>query len=103
VKVRILSPAIREIADAAKWFNSQRTGLGDEFSAAIDDVLTQVEENPTRFANSEFATADIELRFALVRRFKNVIHFSIEADEVQIVSIAHGARRPGYWRRRTRN
>jgi hypothetical protein len=31
VKLRVLSPAIEEIADAALWFDSQRVGLGDEF------------------------------------------------------------------------
>lgn len=102
MNVRVLSPALGEIADAAIWFNSQRAGLGDEFWAAVDGVFAQIEQSPTRFPKSEFATTDIDLRFALVRRFKFVIHFSVEKDEVQIVSVAHGARRPGYWRRRAK-
>jgi toxin ParE1/3/4 len=102
VRVRVLSPAIDEIAEAAAWFNSQRTGLGDEFWRLVDDILAQIEANPHRFGKSDFATPAIDLRCALVRRFKYVIHFAIESEEVQVISVAHGARRPGYWRRRAK-
>jgi hypothetical protein len=89
VKLRVLSPAIEEIADAALWFDSQRVGLGDEYWQTIDVVLQRIEENPFGFAKSEFATPELDIRFALARRFNYVIHFFIEADEVQVISVAH--------------
>jgi hypothetical protein len=100
VKARVLSPALEEIAEASLWFDSQRAGLGDEFWQSVDAMLARIENNPLGFAKSEFATPVLDIRFAVIRRFNYVIHFLVESDEVQIVSVAHGARRPGYWLRR---
>ena len=63
-------------------------------------MLVRIERNPLEFARSEFAASDAEIRFAVVRRFNYVIHFLVETDEVQIVSVAHGSRRPGNWMQR---
>jgi hypothetical protein len=100
VNVRVLSPAIEEVADAALWFESQRAGLGHEFWQAVDVTLLRIEASPLAFARSEFATPQHDFRSAIVRRFHYVIHFLIDSDEVQVVSVAHAARRPGYWLRR---
>jgi hypothetical protein len=97
MKVRVLSPALDEIADAAMWFDAQRSGLGLEFWNAVEASLALVEQNPLRFGKGEFATSEIDVRFAIVRRFNYVIHFAIEGDEVQVAAVAHAARRPGYW------
>jgi hypothetical protein len=93
----VLSPAVDEIAQAAEWFDSQRTGLGVEFWDAVDAAISRVEEAPLGFAKSEFAKPDTDIRFAIVARFHFVIHFLIEPNEVQILSVAHAGRRPGYW------
>jgi len=98
----VLSPALDEIAEAAQWYDSQRAGLGHEFWQCIDETLKQIEEYPFRFSKSEFATSEADLRFAIVRRFKYVVHFLVESDECQIVSVAHAARKPGYWLRRSK-
>jgi hypothetical protein len=102
VKVRLLSPAIDEISQAALWFDQQRPGLGDEFWRSIDSVLLEIGNRPLQFARSEFASTQVDLRFAVVRRFNFVVHFAIEHDEVHVVAVAHTARRPGYWLHRVR-
>ena len=103
MKVRVLGPALQEITEAAIWFDRQRTGLGDEFWHAVEAVLSRIEANPMSFSKSEFATTDSDLRFAIIRRFNYVVHFLVESNEAQIVAIAHGARKPGYWLRRTKH
>lgn len=100
MKARVLSPALEEISEAAVWFDSQRAGLGDEFWQSVDAMLLRIEKNPLGFARSELATPDLDIRFAVIRRFNYVIHFLVETNEVQVASVAHGARRPGYWLRR---
>jgi hypothetical protein len=97
VTVRVLSPAIEEIADAALWYEMQRAGLGTEFWRAVDAVLSDIETNPLRFGKSEFATAELDFRAAMVSRFKYVVHYLVESQECQIVAVAHAAREPGYW------
>ena len=78
MKVRVLSPAVSEISEAALWYDSQRRGLGSEFWQKIDATLQKIEQAPTRFSKSEFATLETDLRFAYVPRFKYVIHFLIK-------------------------
>ena len=95
--VRILSPAVDEIAEAALWYEAQRAGLGKEFWRAVDDVLSQIEINPRQFTKSEFATPELDFRAAMVSRFKYVVHYLVESQECQIVAVAHAARQPGYW------
>lgn len=97
MNVRVLSPALEEITEAALWIDSQCPGLGEEFWREVDAKLVEIEQYPRRFGMSEFATPEIELRSAFLRRFKYVIHFAVEVDEAQIVSVAHAARKPGYW------
>ena len=102
MKARVLSPAVDEIVEAAQWLESQRVGLGAEFRQAVDQLLLDIERAPYRFAKSEFAKHDVDLRFALMRRFNYVVHFKIATDEIPIAAVAHGSRRPGYWIRRVR-
>jgi hypothetical protein len=102
VRVRVLSPALDGISGAALWFDLQRAELGSEFWRSVDAMLSQIEENPLRFAISAFATPEIDFRFAVIKRFQYVIHFAVETDEVQVVLVAHAARKPGYWLGRAR-
>jgi len=102
VKTRIIAPALDEIVQAAIWLDDRRVGLGDEFWQAVEAVLKRIESNPQEFTKSEFGSSEIDLRFAVVRRFNYVVHFLLEADEVQVISIAHAARKPGYWLSRTK-
>lgn len=101
--MRVLSLALDEISVAALWFDAQRPGLGNEFWQSINAALSEIERSPLTFSKSDFATPDSDIRFAVVRRFNYVIHFLIESDEIQVVSVAHGARRPGYWLRRIKH
>jgi plasmid stabilization system protein ParE len=98
----LLSPAADEITEAAWWFDAQCAGLGSEFWQTIDATIAQISANPRRFGKSEFASDDLELRFAIVRRFNYVVHFLVDVDDVQVVAVAHAARRPGYWLSRCR-
>ena len=100
MRVRVLSPALDEVTKAALWFDGQRAGLGSEFWQSVDAMLAQIEENPLRFAKSEFTTPENDIRLAVIRRFNYVIHFAVELEEVQVAAVAHAGRRPGYWLRR---
>jgi hypothetical protein len=102
VKVRILSPAVEEIAAAASWFESKRPGLGSEFWEHVEQELKRIEDSPRSLAKSEFATPTSDIRYALIGRFNYVIHCLIEASEVQVISVAHASRKPGYWRVRAK-
>lgn len=95
--LRLLSPAVEEIAAAAHWFEDQAQGLGEEFWRLVDHQFSLIEQNPHRFGKSDFATEKIDLRYAYVERFRYVIHFAIERNELVVVAVSHASRRPGYW------
>ncbi len=45
LRVRILDEAAEEAAEAARWYESQRPGLGAEFEHAVDAALDLLEED----------------------------------------------------------
>jgi len=85
-----------ELDEAAGWYERQRPGLGGEFRAAVEEAVARVQENPqlgSKFASTRF-------RYSLVRRFPYAV-FYVECQQViRVMAVAHGSRRPGYWRRR---
>lgn len=89
--------AMAELDEAAGWYERQRLGLGGEFRAAVEDAVARVRQNPqlaSKLANTRF-------RYGLVRRFPHVV-FYVECQEViRVMAVAHGSRRPGYWRSRS--
>jgi hypothetical protein len=46
--------AREELRVAAAWYEDQREGLGDEFLAAIDAVVTLIQEAPMSFPVDRF-------------------------------------------------
>jgi plasmid stabilization system protein ParE len=58
-------------------------------------MITRISEHPEQFPFFEFGT-----RRAVLRRFPFVIVFRDTAERVEIIAVAHGRRRPGYWQDR---
>ena len=65
------------------------------FLDELDLAMDQIGENPERYPRHDLGTRRIVLR-----RFPFVIVFRKAVDGVEIIAIAHGRRRPGYWRER---
>ena len=42
--VRILEAAAEEAAEAVAWYQAERSGLGEEFSDALDAAIDLIEE-----------------------------------------------------------
>ena len=88
--------AARELNESAAYYDDCRPGLGDEF-------LTQVELGITRIVDAPLRSREIEpgVRRYLIARFPfGLIYHIIRDDVVEIVSVMHLRRRPGYWRDR---
>jgi plasmid stabilization system protein ParE len=64
----------------------------DELERAMD----QIAKHPYRYPEYEFGT-----RRMLMRRFPFLIVFRDSGASVDVIAVAHGRRRPGYWRDRT--
>jgi hypothetical protein len=93
--VRSSEPASAELAEAVRWYETRRVGLGGEFFDAVTATLMLVESSPE--IGSTIST-DGQTRRVLVARFPYQVVYRLRPTEIVIVAVAHVKRRPGYWR-----
>jgi len=67
-----------------------------QFSLELDEAVEWIVESPHRFAPIED-----NIRRALLQSYPYAVIYREADKEVLILAIAHGKRRPGYWRKRT--
>lgn len=89
------------MAEAARWYESHRVGLGAAFLDAVDNAVARIAEMPSM--GSPLGTADETIRRRAVLRFPYHVIYVELPDRLQIVAVAHDRRRPGYWAGRFRN
>lgn len=93
--IRISRPASAEFADAVRWYEQKRTGLGGEFFDAVTHAIELVRARP------EIGTAAGRTRSWVLTRFPYRLIYRVRNDDIYIVAIAHTSRRPGYWKNRS--
>ena len=84
------------MAEAARWYETHRAGLGTEFLDAVDRAVTRIPEAP-RMGSMVTGIRDEAIRRRPVRRFPYHVVYIELSDRLQILAIAHDRRRPGYW------
>ena len=95
--VRELPEAFEEIYAATCWYEDNRTGLGEQFLAAVKSGIERISETPQTLPFVEFAPATREFRRCSLRGFPWSIYFQVRQNEILIVAVAHHHRMPGYW------
>ena len=93
--VIFLPEAEEEMYEAARYYESQASGLGIDYISEVERAVASIAEFPKTWPKLEG-----ELRRRLVRRFPFGILYFNEKDVIVVVAVAHLRRRPGYWRRR---
>lgn len=92
----ILHPqAVTEMEGAYDYLEAQRSGLGDVFSEELEAAFRELAQAPYRWAEIERGARRYRLR-----RFQYGLIYRITDNEVEVLAVAHLARRPGYWRSR---
>ncbi len=67
--VLIFRPEVREeLNEAYNWYESQQTGLGDDFLECVDEMLNRIRQMPELCA-----IVHRDVRRAVVRRFPYAI------------------------------
>ena len=87
--------ATLEMEEAASWYEQREFGLGERFLHAVNQAKRFIRQNPEVGTPHRRGT-----RKWRVRGFPYVLIYRDEPDCVLVVSVAHGSRRPGYWRDR---
>lgn len=94
--IGFLPEAEQEMLEAARYYESQASGLGVKYLSEIEHAVVSIAESPMTWPKIEG-----ELRRRLVRRFPFGILYRIESEEIVIVAVAHLRRKPSYWKGRT--
>ena len=92
---RFLSPADEEMTEASLFYEAAASGLGNDFLNDVQQAIDRLCEYP--HAGEAVAGG---LRRILLHRFPFSLVYSIEADLILVIAIAHHGRWPGYWRSR---
>ncbi len=80
----------RDIAEARRWYDAKRVGLGREFREAVRVVESLVKAHP-----DSFPRVHGEIRRVLVTRFPYAVYYQrLDADTVEIVACLHTRRGP---------
>lgn len=96
MKPAILRPAAAgDVEDAYAWYESQRTGLGDEFLTAVNQAVAAISENPL-----QYPVIHRQTRRIFLRRFPYGLYFRLVDDDLVIVACMHGNRDPRRWESR---
>lgn len=91
-KVRLLLPAEQEMFDAARYYELQAPGLGQDFLEKVEIVLREIETSPDCWP-----IVQNDIRRRLISRFPYSLLYRIDPEEVVILAVMHQKRHPSYW------
>lgn len=94
--LRLHPEAEEEYLASLSWYQERSLIAATNFESAIEEAVTRIGEAPKRwpiyFGN---------FRKYVLRQFPFSIIYQDYLSEIVVFAIAHGSRRPGYWRERT--
>ena len=95
-RIRIHAAAAEEAAEAAAWYERERSGLGVEFEQAVDAALDLLEEEIVPLTTVPGAAGARGVKRLLLRRFPYAVIVREGAAEIVVIAFANTAKRPGY-------
>jgi plasmid stabilization system protein ParE len=93
--IGFLSEALAEAVAAAAWYRERNVTAAAAFEAEIAEAMERIAAAPEHYPRYRE-----ESRRFLLRRFPFAIIYRVGTDHIEIVAVAHGRRRPGYWKGR---
>ena len=84
-----------EFKESAKWYESQKPGLGVEFRQEVEAALARIASNPEGYG---FVESDKRLH--RVHRFPYGIVYQNLPTRILILAVMHLKRDPDYWKSR---
>jgi plasmid stabilization system protein ParE len=93
--VQIHPDALEEAKAAVEWYRERSPRAAESFVNELSGALQRISEHPGLYFLSEFGT-----RRVLLHKFPYLVVFRETANGIEVIAVAHGRRRPGYWRNR---
>jgi plasmid stabilization system protein ParE len=92
------SPAASEEAVAAYlWYANRSSKAANGFLNELDAVIARIQSSPQSGGHYLHGT-----QCHLLRRYPYLVVYRTTERAIQVVAVAHGRRRPGYWKSRKR-
>jgi plasmid stabilization system protein ParE len=95
-RVAFRPQAEAELLEARAWYEERRPGLGALFAASVTSTVERIVETPLAYPRVHGET-----RRAVLRRFPYALYFRVLTEEVVILAVIHGRRRPDRWQSRS--
>ena len=88
MKLRLAPRALAEAKRIKTWWRENRPAAPDLFEQELDAALERISARPTS-AGTLYEQGDLEVpvRRILLRKTENYVYFSVEGDEVVVVSV----------------
>ncbi len=93
--VRFHPEAVAEAEAAVRWYGSKSALAAGQFVQELTRTIDVITEAPGRWPIFEHGTRRLPLH-----RFPYLVIYHTTSETIEIVAVAHGRRRPGYWRPR---
>ncbi|MEA1934669.1 MAG: type II toxin-antitoxin system RelE/ParE family toxin [Thermodesulfobacteriota bacterium] len=93
--LEFLEESEQELVEAVLWYESKEAGLGIRFRDEIAHVLDRIVEDPLLWRERSGGYRRVNCPV-----FPYYIPFFIRGNKIIIAAIAHGHRKPGYWKSR---
>ncbi len=87
--------ALEEFKSSLLWYLERSETAAANFVAEMDRAVELVVQSPGRWPRGDHGT-----RKFVLQRFPFAVIYRETETAIQVVAIAHGHRRPGYWKKR---
>jgi plasmid stabilization system protein ParE len=91
--IRIHPAALEEAEAATEWYGRRSMRAAGMFLDELDRAISQIGDHPRQFPEYAFGA-----RRMVLQRFPYLVVFRETEVGLEIIAVAHGRRRPGYWR-----
>lgn len=87
--------ARNDAIEAHAWYAERSQAAADAFLNELEAAGTAIQNAPDRWAEYLYGT-----RRYLFRRFPFAVVYRVTTDRIEILAVAHGRRKPGFWQPR---
>ncbi len=98
MKILFSEYAKQELDDAVNYLELEFEGLGVRFKSEVKLAVQRIARHPIAWSIERG-----DVRKFLLHKFPYKLLYSVEADHIFVIAIAHQHREPDYWIDRTRS
>jgi len=95
--IRLEPEAREEFLATVDWYRERSAAVARRF---VERALAEIRSNPESWPLAPHVAEILQARRILLRKFPYALVFLLLRSEIRVLALAHGRRRPGYWRSR---